>query len=141
MACATAPTSPGATAQDYTIAAVAQADNGARFRALVANDFGNVLSNEAMLTVIVEPGADRDDHAAGGRHAVQRAAWSINYAGTATDPEDGTLGGERVHVARRLPSRHPHASVPRVDDGCDQRVVHDPDAGRDVGERLVSDLR
>ena len=39
---------------------------------LVTNDFGNVLSDEAVLTVVVEPGADRDDHAAGGRHAVQR---------------------------------------------------------------------
>ena len=62
----------GATAQDYTIAAVVQADNGARFRAQVTNDFGNVLSNEAVLTVVVEPGANRDDHAAGRRHAVQR---------------------------------------------------------------------
>ena len=30
---------------------VGQADNGARFRAMVSNDFGNVLSNEAVLTV------------------------------------------------------------------------------------------
>ena len=41
----------GATAADYTIPAVTQGDNAARFRALVANDFGNVLSNEAVLTV------------------------------------------------------------------------------------------
>lgn len=40
-----------ATAQDYTIASVVQADNGARFRAMVTNDFGSVLSNEAVLTV------------------------------------------------------------------------------------------
>ena len=33
------------------VAAVAAGDNGARFRALVVNDFGNVLSNEAVLTV------------------------------------------------------------------------------------------
>ena len=40
----------GATAQDYTIVAAA-GDNGARFRAIVSNANGNVLSNEAILTV------------------------------------------------------------------------------------------
>jgi glucose/arabinose dehydrogenase len=40
----------GATARDYTIATTV-ADNGARFRTLVINDFGNALSNEAVLTV------------------------------------------------------------------------------------------
>ena len=49
----------GATAQDYTIAAVAVSDNGARFRALVTNDFGNALSNEAVLTV-TGSGDERD---------------------------------------------------------------------------------
>jgi hypothetical protein len=42
---------PGATAADYTIAAVGPADNGARVRAMVTNDVSSVLSNEAVLTV------------------------------------------------------------------------------------------
>jgi glucose/arabinose dehydrogenase len=42
---------PLATGADYPIASVAAADNGARFRALVTNDFSSVLSNEAILTV------------------------------------------------------------------------------------------
>jgi glucose/arabinose dehydrogenase len=42
---------PNATAQDYTIAAVAMADNGARFRAIVTNDVGAATSDEAVLTV------------------------------------------------------------------------------------------
>ena len=48
----------GATAPDFSIASVPQSDNGARFRAVVTNDFGNVISNEATLTVtaIVGPG-------------------------------------------------------------------------------------
>ena len=41
----------GATAPDYTIASAAAGDNGARFRAMVTNSFGSVLSNEAVLTV------------------------------------------------------------------------------------------
>jgi hypothetical protein len=42
---------PGATASDYTLAAAQAGDNGARFRAIVVNSFGNALSNEAVLTV------------------------------------------------------------------------------------------
>ncbi len=38
----------------------------------------------------LEPGALRHDHAARGRNALQRRN-VISYAGTATDPEDGTL--------------------------------------------------
>ena len=41
----------GATAADYTIAAVGTADDGARFRAVVTNDVSSVLSNDAVLTV------------------------------------------------------------------------------------------
>jgi len=80
----------GATAADYTISAVAQTDNGARFRALVANDFGNVLSNEAVLTVSPNraPTASITQPVAG---TLYRGGMVINYAGTATDPEDGTL--------------------------------------------------
>jgi glucose/arabinose dehydrogenase len=43
---------PGATTQDYTIASVVAADQGARFRALITNDFGSAFSNEAMLTTM-----------------------------------------------------------------------------------------
>ena len=53
----------GATAQDYSLVAAA-GDNGARFRAIVSNSFGNVLSNEATLDRHHESGASRDDHAA-----------------------------------------------------------------------------
>jgi hypothetical protein len=46
----------GATAADYTIASPAASDDGARFRATVSNDFGSVLSNEAILTVTTVQG-------------------------------------------------------------------------------------
>jgi glucose/arabinose dehydrogenase len=81
---------PGATAQDYTIASVAASDNGARFRALVANDFGNVLSNEAVLTVSANqpPSGTITQPTAGTTYT---GGMTIAYAGTGTDPEDGTL--------------------------------------------------
>ena len=82
----------GATAQDYSIAAAATADNGARFRALVTNDFGNVLSDEALLTVSSNqaPTGTITQPVAG---TLYSGGMVVNYAGTATDPEDGTLGG------------------------------------------------
>ena len=83
---------PGATAQDYTIASVVPADNGARFRARVDNDLGNVLSNEAVLTVTSNqaPTGTITQPTAG---TLYSGGMVVNYAGTATDPEDGTLAG------------------------------------------------
>jgi glucose/arabinose dehydrogenase len=43
----------GATAVTYTTPATTLADSGARFRVRVTNDFGNALSNDAVLTVAV----------------------------------------------------------------------------------------
>ena len=80
----------GATARDYTIASVGAADQGAGFRAVVRNDFGNVLSNAAVLTVTANraPTAAMSQPATG---ALYSAGNVIAYTGTATDPEDGTL--------------------------------------------------
>jgi glucose/arabinose dehydrogenase len=82
----------GATAADYTIASAASGDNGVRFRAVVANDFGSVASNDAILTVSSNqaPTASITQPSAG---ALYSAGNVINYAGTGTDPEDGQLGG------------------------------------------------
>jgi glucose/arabinose dehydrogenase len=45
----------GANAASYTISTVAFADNGAKFRCVVSNAFGNAASNEATLTVRANP--------------------------------------------------------------------------------------
>ena len=47
----------GATAASYTINATSTADNGAKFRCVVTNGFGNATSNEATLTVNAGPPA------------------------------------------------------------------------------------
>jgi glucose/arabinose dehydrogenase len=80
----------GATAQDYTIASVVQSDSGARFRALVSNDFGSVTSNEAILTVSTNqaPVATITQPSVG---TLYSGGSVIAYAGSATDTEDGTL--------------------------------------------------
>ncbi|MET0167943.1 MAG: PQQ-dependent sugar dehydrogenase, partial [Vicinamibacterales bacterium] len=80
----------GATAQDYTLASVVQADNGARFRAIVSNGFGSVTSNAAILTVSANrpPSPTISQPAAGTLYSGGRV---IAYSGSATDPEDGTL--------------------------------------------------
>jgi glucose/arabinose dehydrogenase len=45
----------GATSSSYTLPSAAFADNGATFRCIVTNAFGNATSNEATLTVNAPP--------------------------------------------------------------------------------------
>jgi glucose/arabinose dehydrogenase len=80
----------GATSPDFTIASVTASDNGARFRAVVSNDAGSATSNEAVLTVSANqaPTASITQPAAG---TLYSGGTVITYAGTGTDPEDGTL--------------------------------------------------
>jgi hypothetical protein len=80
----------GATAPDYRISSVSQADNGARFRAVVSNAAGSVTSNQAVLTVSANraPTATITQPAAG---LLYRGGMVINYSGTGTDPEQGNL--------------------------------------------------
>jgi glucose/arabinose dehydrogenase len=82
---------PGATAEDYT-ATFGLSDTGARFRAVVSNDAGSVVSNEAALTVTANqaPSGTISQPSTG---AFYTAGSVITFAGTATDPEDGTLPG------------------------------------------------
>jgi glucose/arabinose dehydrogenase len=80
----------GATARTYTLAAAALADDGARFRVVVSNAYGEVTSDEATLHVT----ANTPPHAAITAPANRRlysAGNIIVYAGTGTDLEDGVL--------------------------------------------------
>ena len=84
----------GATSSSYTLASAQTADSGARFRARVTNAAGSATSNEATLTVTANqaPTATITAPAAG---TLYQGGSTIAYAGTGTDPEDGTLGGAR----------------------------------------------
>lgn len=78
-----------------TYAFTAQAgDNGARFRVVVTNSGGTATSNEALLTVSSNqaPVATITAPVVGTTYG---GGQTIAFAGTGTDPEDGTLAGNR----------------------------------------------
>jgi hypothetical protein len=81
----------GANAPSYTTPPTTIGDDGARFRCRVINDFGEATSNEAILTVTGNspPAATIDTPVAGALYSFNQ---TINYSGTGTDAQDGTLG-------------------------------------------------
>jgi glucose/arabinose dehydrogenase len=81
----------GATSASYTHAATTS-DNGIHYKVIVKNAFGSATSTDAILTVTSDqpPTAKITLPAAG---TTYKGGQTINYAGTGTDPEDGTLTG------------------------------------------------
>ena len=82
----------GATGASYTIANVTDANEGT-YSVIVSNASGSVTSNNATLTVTAPnqpPVATISTPAAGATYA---GGTVINFSGTATDPENGTLTG------------------------------------------------
>lgn len=80
---------PGATGNTYTIAQTTAADDGARFVAVATNDFGDVSSLAAQLTVTTNrppvaaiAGSERIEYAPGEM---------VTLKGSAKDPDDGDL--------------------------------------------------
>ena len=80
----------GANSASYTTPATTLADNGSQFTCFVSNTFGNATSNAATLTVTTNqpPTAAITQPTAG---TLYSGGQTINYAGTATDPNQGTL--------------------------------------------------
>ena len=81
----------GATSASYSIQSVQVADHGSSYRCLVTNAFGNALSNQALLTVISSNTAPTGTVTAPVAGTLFRPGVAINYSGTATDPQDGSL--------------------------------------------------
>ncbi len=81
----------GANASSYTTPPVSSSDNGAVFRVVVKNSFGTATSNTATLTVTAANTAPNATITAPASGALYSAGETINFAGTATDAEDGTL--------------------------------------------------
>ncbi|MFP5262260.1 MAG: PQQ-dependent sugar dehydrogenase, partial [Blastocatellia bacterium] len=81
---------PGATSSSYSVSNAQLSDNGATFRAIVSNSFGSATSDAATLTVTSNraPTGTITAPAAGTQY---RGGDTISYAGTGSDPEDGTL--------------------------------------------------
>ena len=79
-----------ATTSSYTLPAAQLSDDGATFRCVISNTIGSTISNAATLTVTSnQPPTGTITLPASGTE--YRAGDTITYAGTATDPEDGTL--------------------------------------------------
>jgi glucose/arabinose dehydrogenase len=81
---------PGATSSTLVLPDVSLADDGAEFRVIVTNSFGSATSMVAVLDVTSDtpPTPEIDLPAAG---TTYRAGDTIQFAGHATDLEDGTL--------------------------------------------------
>ena len=104
---------PGATAPSYTLASAQLGDNGALFRCVVTNAFGQRHQQRGAPHASPRTSRRRPSSTCRVPGTLYSAGDTIDYAGTATDPEDGTLPGERLHVADRLSPRRAHAPVPR----------------------------
>ncbi len=79
-----------ATSPTYSIVSTAIGDNNAQFRCVATNAYGNATSNQATLTVTANtaPVATISSPTNGTTYA---AGNTINYSGTGTDTQDGTL--------------------------------------------------
>jgi glucose/arabinose dehydrogenase len=80
----------GATSASYTRTNIQSTDNGTKYRCVVKNSAGTATSSEATLTVSTNkpPTAKVTSPLSG---TTYKAGQTISYAGTGTDPEDGTL--------------------------------------------------
>ena len=107
----------GATAVTLSFGAAAVADAG-QYRVVVTNSVGSATSNAATLAVNQFPTATIT---AGGTYTFGQ---TITFSGTATDPEDGTLGASAY--TWRVDFEHdtalPSARCPEFG-GHDERVV------------------
>jgi glucose/arabinose dehydrogenase len=81
---------PNTNSPSYTLPSASLGDSGARFRVIVTNSFGTATSNEAVLTVTPNqpPTGNIATPVAG---TLYSAGQTVNYSGTGTDPETGSL--------------------------------------------------
>lgn len=81
----------GATTASYTLSSATLADNGAKFQVVVSNAYGQLTSNQVTLTISTNspPQATITSPITGSLYS---GGQTISVAGTATDPEEGTLG-------------------------------------------------
>ena len=101
---------------------------------------GSATSAEAVLTVTANQAPTGDDHRSRPPARSTAAGWSSPTPGRAPIPR--TARCPRAPSPGRSTSTTTRTSHPFIaaDDGRDQRLVHDPDHGRDVGQRLVPHL-
>jgi glucose/arabinose dehydrogenase len=88
---------PGAVNASFGIGAAQLGDNGDRFRVIVSNAGGSVVSAAATLTVVNNsPPAVNIGVSSGLRNGRFDAGSPITFLGAANDPETGQLGGSSM---------------------------------------------
>jgi glucose/arabinose dehydrogenase len=110
----------GATSATYTTPATTAADNGARFKVVVTNSFGQATSNDAVLSTTTDK-PPTPVIATPSSGTMWNAGDVISYSGGATDFEDGQLPASRLtwrvdfgHHAPGTPNAHFHPFVPNT---------------------------
>ncbi len=104
----------GATAATYTIASATSANAGT-YSVVVSNSSGNATSNNATLTVTSPNQSPVATITAPVSGATYAAGEIINFTGTGTDPEDGTLAANVFNwyvIFYHSTHTHPGPSAP-----------------------------
>jgi len=85
----------GATSPSYTTPALSLGDSGNQYRCVVSNGSGSATSTPAVLTVTTNqtPTATISSPASGATYA---GGSTINYSGSGSDPEDGSLPADAL---------------------------------------------
>jgi len=110
----------GATSAGYTLPNAAFADNGAKFRVIVSNGFGNATSNEATLTVNAPPSITAhpsDQTVAQG----QPSTFSVVAGGTS--PLSYQWQRNQVNISGATSATYMIASTALSDNGARYRCV------------------
>jgi glucose/arabinose dehydrogenase len=135
---------PGATSATYTLPTAALEDNGAVFRVLVSNGTQTLTSDPATLTVVNnQPPVPVITLPPTG--ATFAGGVPVNFAGTASDPEDGVLPADaftwRVDYVTGTVERQAVPDTPGVTSGTFTPAVDTPFLGTDVLYRVVLTVR
>ncbi|MDB5102945.1 MAG: carbohydrate-binding protein [Fibrobacteres bacterium] len=104
----------GATGSCHTTPSTALSDNGAQYRVIASNPWGAATSNPATLSVTADrrPTATIISPAAGARY---NAGDAINYSGSSTDPEEGSLAASAFTWWINFHhNTHAHTSLPQT---------------------------
>jgi len=118
----------GANSSSYTISSVNTADAGT-YSVVVSNSFGSTTSNNATLTVTAANQYPSAVINSPNNNSTYAAGTNISYTGSATDPEDGTLGAASFEwYVTFHHSTHTHPG-PTASDGVTSGTFSIPNSG------------
>ena len=131
---------PGATSATYTLPSAALSDSGSVFRVVVSNGTQTLTSDGATLTVVNnQPPVPVINLPPTG--ATFAGGVPVNFSGTASDPEDGTLPASaftwRVDYVTGTVERQGMPDTPGILSGTFTPAADTPFLGTDVLYRVV----